>query len=199
MVWIQDPAYAQRVQAVVCRQKINDEVLDAVLRQHAPNDADIWKKRMLATPYSKGTLPRIGSLRAFWKKHYRMDIDATTHSLLFRILCSYLDQGISMWHFPVWNKGFLASLEELENNSYTSFFRTERARQLLLEGTHSITHLLKILVGDPRLYTHYLFDQQFAHQGWSGLVSMIEDQPETLLDKRKISLHDLIYFELLLR
>jgi hypothetical protein len=42
------------------------------------------------------------------------------------------------------------------------------------------------------------FDQQFSHQGWSGMVSAVEDQPQTLLDARKISLHDLIVFELLL-
>jgi uncharacterized protein YbcC (UPF0753/DUF2309 family) len=57
---------------------------------------------------------------------------------------------------------------------------------------------LKILIGDETLYEQYLYDQQFAHQGWSGMVSTIEDQPQTLLDHRKVSLHDLIAFELLL-
>jgi hypothetical protein len=41
-----------------------------------------------------------------------------------------------------------------------------------------------------------LFDQQFAHPGWSGIVSVIEDMPQTLLDTRRISLQDLIIFEL---
>ncbi|HEX5172162.1 MAG TPA: putative inorganic carbon transporter subunit DabA, partial [Cyclobacteriaceae bacterium] len=61
-----------------------------------------------------------------------------------------------------------------------------------------ITELLKILIGDESLFKQYLFDQQFAHQGWSGMVSAIEDHPETLLDQRDISLQDLIIFELLL-
>ena len=51
---------------------------------------------------------------------------------------------------------------------------------------------------DASLYEHYLFDQQFAHQGWSGMVSTVEDQPQTLLDTRAISLHDLVVFETLL-
>ncbi|NBP05333.1 MAG: DUF2309 domain-containing protein, partial [Bacteroidetes bacterium] len=34
--------------------------------------------------------------------------------------------------------------------------------------------------------------------GWSGMVSVLEDSPNTLLDKRVISLHDLIYVELLM-
>ena len=44
----------------------------------------------------------------------------------------------------------------------------------------------------------YLFDQQFSHPGWSGIVSTIEDEPHTLLDSRKISLKEVIIFELLL-
>src|SRR5690606_22862552 len=42
------------------------------------------------------------------------------------------------------------------------------------------------------------YDQQFAHQGWSGMVSTIENQPQSLLNPKKISIHDLIIFELLL-
>jgi len=113
-------------------------------------------------------------------------------------LCSYLDQGIAIWNFPVWHHDFLASVREMEKTSYTSFFRTERAKKLLLDGTCTISDLLKILVGDESLYEQYLFDQQFAHQGWSGMVAAVETQPETLLNTKKISLHDLVLFELLL-
>jgi hypothetical protein len=104
-----------------------------------------------------------------------------------------------MWNFPVSNKGFLASLREMEKNSFTSFFKGERARELLLKGHTQMRQLLRLLVGyDEQLYEQYLFDQQFAHQGWSGMAATIEVQPNTLLDHRKITLHDLICFELLL-
>ncbi|GAB3390775.1 hypothetical protein GCM10027514_34350 [Azotobacter armeniacus] len=53
-------------------------------------------------------------------------------------------------------------------------------------------------MSDTALFRHYLFDQQFAHPGWSGIVSVIEAQPHTLIDSRKISLRELIIFELLL-
>jgi hypothetical protein len=53
------------------------------------------------------------------------------------------------------------------------------------------------LVGNPEWYERYLYDQQFAHPGWSGMVATIEDHPHTLLDIRKVSLHDLICLELL--
>jgi hypothetical protein len=48
------------------------------------------------------------------------------------------------------------------------------------------------------LFEQYLFDQQFGHQGWSGIVQMIELQPDSLYDKRKISLLDFIHLELLM-
>lgn len=179
--------------------RIREEVLNRILIEKKGEDQlSAWRKKLLSGVYHR-PMPRIGTLRANWKKLHRVDLDSLVHPLLFRILCSYLDQGIAIWNFPVWHKGFLASLRELERTSLISFFRSDRAKELLLKGHCSIVQLLRILVGfDQSLYEHYLFDQQFAHQGWSGMVSVVEDQPETLLDKRKISLHDLIVFELLL-
>jgi uncharacterized protein YbcC (UPF0753/DUF2309 family) len=69
---------------------------------------------------------------------------------------------------------------------------------MLLDSECGIEHLLQILVGDESLYAQYLYDQQFAHQGWAGMVSSIEDFPQSLLKDRKISLKDVIIFELLL-
>ncbi len=180
-------------------QHIRKEVLDKIIvGRKGANVLNEWQHNLLSKKYNPSALPRIGALRANWKKHYRIDLDSLVHPILFRILCSYLDQGISIWNFPIKEKSFLASMRELEKNSYTSIFRTSRAKALLLNTHCEIKSLLKILVGQKELYKQYLFDQQFAHQGWSGMVSAIEDQPQTLLDQRKISLHDLIVFELLL-
>jgi hypothetical protein len=30
--------------------------------------------------------------------------------------------------------------------------------------------LLRITVGDSRFFKQYIFDQQFSHPGWSGIV-----------------------------
>lgn len=59
-------------------------------------------------------------------------------------------------------------------------------------------NLLKIVVADSSLYSQYLFDEQFAHQDWSAMVASVKREPETLLHTCKITLHDLIIFELLL-
>jgi uncharacterized protein len=179
--------------------RIKDEIVKKTIRERKGIEqvAD-WKEKMLNTQHDSRPSPRIGALRANWKRAYHVDLDSLVHPILFRILCGYLDQGIATWNFPVRDRGFLASVTEMERNSFSSFFRGKRAKRMLEEGNYQVDQLLNILVGDTSLFKHYLFDQQFAHQGWSGMVSAIENQPETLLDKRSISLHDLIFFELLL-
>ncbi|HEX9956651.1 MAG TPA: putative inorganic carbon transporter subunit DabA, partial [Fibrella sp.] len=185
--------------ALYAENRIDATVLAQVIERRKGADAVMsWRGKLRHKTYESAALPRIGSLRAFWKKQYHVDLDSLVHPLLFRILCSYLDQGISIWSFPVGAPSFLSALRELERTSYSSFFRTARARQLLLEENTSLTDLLRMVVGNEGSFKQYLFDQQFAHQGWSGLVSSVEDQPQALLDQKPISLHDLVMFELML-
>lgn len=179
--------------------RINPLVLERVITERTgPDQLNEWLEKALHHNYRKESSPRIGTLRSHWKTLYNLDMDSLMHPLLFRILCSFLDQGISMWHFPVNEKGFLSALRRLEKHSNISIFRRKRAKDLLLNTKCEISDLLGLLIGDESLYEHYLFDQQFAHQGWSGMVATIEAHPHTLLDTRRISLHDLIVFELLL-
>jgi uncharacterized protein YbcC (UPF0753/DUF2309 family) len=179
-------------------QRISPIILEKIiLEKKGSGLVKDWLEKVLVKQYEETAPPRIGMLRSNWKKKCQIDLDMLVHPLLFRIVCSYLDQGISIWNFPLWH-GFLSSIREIEEKSFTSFLRTPRARKLLLEGKCEIKDLLKILVGDESLYQQYLFDQQFAHQGWSGMVSAIEDQPQTLVDTKKISIRDFIIFELIL-
>ncbi|WAC12368.1 YbcC family protein [Dyadobacter pollutisoli] len=189
----------EEYRALFNAKRITQDILEKVLleKKGASNTIE-WRDKVLFKKFLPSASPRIGALKANWMRQYRIDLDSVVHPILFRILCSYLDQGISIWNFPVREKGFLASIREMEENSFVSIFKTNRAKNLLLYTECSISDLLAVVVGDESLYEQYLFDQQFAHQGWSGMVSAIEDQPETLLDTRKITLHDLICFELLL-
>lgn len=180
-------------------KRIRDDILKQTIGQRKGDDKlDEWLHKAVHQPYKVNRRPRIGSLRSNWKKHYHIDLDSMVHPILFRMLCSYLDQGISIWNFPVREKGFLAAIHEMETNSFVSIFRTKQIKTLFLSRAYSLKGLLDTLVGNESLYEHYLFDQQFSHAGWSGLVSVVEDLPETLLDARSISLHELIVFELLL-
>lgn len=179
--------------------RIRDEILQRVIAERQGKaDVGIWREKALHQMYDEHNAPRIGMLRDHWKVQYAIDLDTAVQPLLFRFLSNYLDQGISVMPFPIGNMGFLESIQQLEKTSFVSIFKTPRARQLLQSADLSIEKLLKIVVGNPAYFEQYLFDQQFSHRGWSGMVATVETQPAVMLDRKNISLNDLIVLDLLL-
>ena len=98
-----------------------------------------WKEKLLTKEYNESIFPRVGTLRANWKTKYKIDLDSLVQPLLFRVLCSYLDQGISVWDFPQENKGFLNAIKDLEKNSFTSFFKTSKINRIFYKINNKIT------------------------------------------------------------
>jgi hypothetical protein len=179
--------------------KISGDVLSRIITQKKGLENEKQHLTILLDkPFETNIPSRIGKLRGEWKNAYKFNLSKQTHPLLFRIIGSYIDQGIAIESFPITDKGFLAALRELERDSFTPLFMSDRAKALLFNPDCKLSDLLKIIVGDQSLFEQYLFDQQFEHPGWSGMVSVLEDHPETLLDKRNISVNDFIHFELLL-
>lgn len=180
-------------------RRITPKVLTRVIRQRkGDEDYDTWHTRALYKEYDWTLESRIGRLRDEWRQRYFIDMDNAVQPLLFRIICSYIDQGVAIWPFPFEDKGLLRALRDLEDHSLVSFFKTKKARDLLYDKSVTITKLLEMLVGDKAYFEQYIYDQQFAHRGWSGMVSTLEDKPETLLYSKKISLEDIVVLELLL-
>ncbi len=177
--------------------RIREDILQKLVAAKAGN-AKEWLDRLVNKEYDTINHPRIGQLRKHWKDVYQIDLDNKVHPLLFRILCGFLDQGIAVAGFPYVNKSFTESIKELEQNSFVSFFKTKTVKQKFLSGNYSITGLLQTIVGKEEYFEQYLFDQHFAHHGWSGFVSAVEDNPHTLLDNKKISFKELVEFELLM-
>ena len=179
--------------------KISDAQINRVLSEQLSDEfIEDWRSKMIFEPFEIDTKPRIGQLRKAWKDHYKINLDKSVHGILFKVVCSYLDQGVAIWSFPITADGFLASIRALDKNEYQSFFNSKRAKKLLQTPDLQLENLLQILVGDTHLFEQYIFDQQFAHPGWSGIVSVVEHLPASLSDSRKISLKELIMFELLL-
>lgn len=180
-------------------KRIRPEILNHVIIQRK-GEANLktWRNNALQKSYNHGYGPRIGKLRAKWKKHYHFDLDDRVQPLLFRILASYLDQGIALWHFPFEDQGLLQAIRALEKNGFASFFHSKKAKTLLFDDQCSIGTLLDVVVGDERYYEQYLFDQHFSHRGWSGIVSAIEQNPHSILYPKKIHFEDLVFLDLLL-
>lgn len=183
-------------------KRITPEILTRTIQERkGANDLEEWQFRVLHKKYSWSAEPRIGRLRGEWKQLYPIDLDNEVQPILFRIICSYIDQGIAISAFPFEDKGLLNALRELEDHSLVSFFKTKRARDLLRDKSSStIPKLLEIVVGKGKeeYFAQYVYDQQFGHRGWSGMVATLEDKPETLLSPKKIALQDMIVLELLL-
>ncbi|HET6721296.1 MAG TPA: DUF2309 domain-containing protein [Chitinophagaceae bacterium] len=194
-VHLQLPEYRELYQT----GRIRKDVLEMIIvNKKGKETIAKWQQRLISKEYDTINHPRIGQLRQYWKKAYQFDLDNSVHPLLFRILCVFLDQGIAVEDFPVANKSFIESIKDLEENGFASFFKTRAVKQKFLSGNYSITELLKTIVGKEEYFEQYLFDQQFAHHGWSGFVSAVEDNPQTLLDRKKITLKELMEFELLM-
>jgi len=180
--------------------RIREDILDKVIADRkGASTVSAWKQWVLLKEYDETVRPRIGRLRAHWKGAYHIDLDNLVQPLLFRILGSYMDQGIALWHFPFEDLGLIKAIRALESNSFSSFFKTKRVKKLLFEEKAcTISNLLNILVGDEDFYEQYLFDQQFSHRGWSGMAAALEAHPDAILYPKKIELRDLILLELLL-
>lgn len=176
-----------------------DILQDTIVKYKGEENVSVWQDKLQRQDFAIYNHSRIGVLRQQWKKHYHIDLDWHIYPLLFRIICNYLDQGIALSPFPIKQKSFLEAMRTLEENSFVSLFKTNRARALLIQQELSLEDLLRLLLGNnTALYEQYLYDQQFGHKGWSGMVATIASNPQTLLDPRAISLEELIYFELLL-
>lgn len=180
--------------------RINKDVLEKIIiKEKGKEDYNIWFNNLLKKKYDYSSFePRIFKLRNNWKSIYKINLDDLVQPLLFRIINSYLDQGIAVWHFPFETKGLINAIKLLEEKSFSSFFKSKRVKEILFDDDLSINKLLNILVSDEKLFENYLFDQQFSHKGWSGIISVIEDKPETILYDKHISLKDFIILELLL-
>ncbi len=179
--------------------RIREDILEQVIIQRKGSEnADEWISNLFNTQYDNSIHSRLSHFRSTWKTLHGIDLDFEINGLLFKFLGSYLDQGIAQWHFPFEEAGFLASVRNLEKTSVSDFVHSKLAMRLLMTEDVSITELLTLIVGDECLFENYLFEQQFSHPGWSGMVAMVEKHPETLLDKRKISLEDVIKLELIL-
>ena len=177
--------------------RIRKNVLDRIIATKE-GDAREWEADLFTKDWGTMQKPRIGQLRKYWKDLYQFDLDNQVQPILFRVLAAFLDQGVSITGFPVSSKSLMESLHMLESASYASFFKTQLVRKKFISGDYTITSLLQTIVGDESYFEQYLFDMHFAHPGWSGFVSAVEDNPQTLLDKKQITLTELTAFELLM-
>ncbi|MFZ9610397.1 MAG: YbcC family protein [Methylococcales bacterium] len=138
-------------------------------------------------------------IRNTWLTQIEVDLNSMAHPILFRLLSNFLDQGISSWVLPKDNECFWDCILRISNNSFLPLYPlNEPLVHALLSETsdHVIKICLEKIVGDETLYEQYLLELVLAHPGWSGMVKIIESNPQSLLAHRQISLKQMIAVEL---
>lgn len=179
--------------------RIRQSKLHELVKKRKPADEfSHWMNRLLFEKSNEKELPRVGRMRSNWRKQHGLNLDDRVHPVLFRILCSYLDQGVAIANQPAAPKGLLDTIRSLEKNSMASFFADPAIRKMALNENLTIYDLLLHLVKEKRYFHQYVCDQQFSHRGWSGMVAVLEERPELLVTPKAITLRDLIHLELLL-
>lgn len=93
------------------------QFLEQVIRSKKGEDQLLLGSTVSLQNYDESIYPRIGSLRSTWKREYAINLEKSTYSILFKVLCGYLDQGIAITTFPVLGTSFLESIKELDKNS----------------------------------------------------------------------------------
>ena len=132
--------------------RISDQMIDRILEEKKGSEKEIWKGKLQYGRYDAIDHPRIGAMRGQWKKQYNLDLDSLVHPTLFRLLGSYLDQGISIWNFPIDDLSFLEAIRKLEESSWVSIFKTQSVKSLFLNRNTRIEDILAILVGKNSQY-----------------------------------------------
>jgi len=128
----------------------------------------------------------------------RLRLDLLIHPMLFRLVANFLDQGLAIWPMPGRHGGFWEAINALATNRLCALppLSDPEARRLLTLGPKAALEIcLQRLVAEKRDWHVYLLNLCLAHPGWSGMVRMIETQPQVLTHPRKISLIEVVALE----
>lgn len=184
--------------------RITDAAITWAIRQSAADikDSDKFRDSLFIedarSHYPPVSLANHG-IRNSWLTRLEINLNALVHPVLFRLLANFLDQGISRWSLPRSDERFWDCVWRLVHNSLLPLypFHESAVRRLLLEKPDQvILTCLEKIVGDEQLYEQYLLEMLLAHPGWSGMVRLVELNPQSLLARRAISLKEMIAVEL---
>jgi len=192
-------------QAMHKQGRIKDFAIDWAIKHSGcqPESISALKEKLFAVDstdhYPPVSLANHG-VRNSWLTHLEVDLNSLVHPIIFRLLANFLDQGISRWTLAKPDESFLSCVWRLAQNSLLPLypFNEPAIRNLLNESPNDlISTCLQRIVGDESLYEQYLLEMLLAHPGWAGMVRLIELDSKALLERRQITLKELIAVELL--
>lgn len=151
---------------------------------------------LLNSDFSEVLIKRPDARTNYWKNKFGLSINKVIHPKLFRLLASYLDQGVAQWTFPINETSFLEALHKIECNGITSLFQSKKTREQFLNKDWDVMKLLVSIIGGNQNWSGYLTELLMSHPGWSGFVAVMETDYSNAIHPRPISVHDLLIIEL---
>ncbi|MFN8614015.1 MAG: DUF2309 domain-containing protein [Vulcanimicrobiota bacterium] len=192
--------------AYFSKGRINEAALHEVLLEETQgNQAEALKlrERLNDSRLEDETLPRgiaKDGLRARWREKRNLALKLQTHPILFRLIGQFLDQGVSIWRMPHTQFSLYESVGKIVQESWIPLWpysNPQSRRYLEMQPQEAILDILKQFVGDEQYFERYLLEMSLAHPGWSGMVHMIETEPQGLVLRRKVSLLEFCALELI--
>lgn len=129
-------------------------------------------------------VPNYRILRPLIVKQAGNGFNHEVHQLLFRLLASFVDQGVSLWPYLNQDINFTEAIAKLAKSSSAplkAWLNNDELHDILsIKVEDAIPSLLKKLLGCQSLYHIYLQELLLAHPGWSGMVNVISQSPNGL-------------------
>lgn len=186
------------------KNEISDKnILDTIDQEYpdiSNDDKDILIKKLHEYKLSRPNIKNSLFIRNSLFKKIGVNLDHIVNPILFRLLGSYLDQGVALWHY-LDRKSFLNAILLLSNKSsipIAYFINNKELYLSLKENINSKTiEILKYLLADEKFYFEYIKESLISHRGWSGMVDIVERKKKSLSQECNISLKEFFFVKLI--
>lgn len=141
-------------------------------------------------------------LRGLLNDRLGCQIDHEVNPILFRLLGSYVDQGVVLWPLLEEYNDFRTAVLTLANNGtlpLASFVDNhDFATYLKAPIEVSVERLLANIFSSADLYADYVKESLFHHPGWSGMINVVANNPDSLAKRRNITVAEMLVVKLAL-
>lgn len=140
------------------------------------------------------------SITSVIKKRLGHTLDHQVNPILFRLIGSFTDQGVSLWPYLEKYNSFTKAVYQLAQGSFFPLASFVNNRDLLLDLEPdlpvAIRQLCKKILASPSLYPRYIKETLLEHAGWSAMVNAIEKNPSSLAKSITISIKEFLLVKL---
>ncbi len=171
--------------------KISDEALNLVLASEGGDTAEVRHRmlyRELADVQHRPGFRRHGYMFSI-KQQCGIVLEEQIHPHVFRLVASYLDQGMAAISLGEGQLDFWSALRQQLRTGKIHALSAHLTDQIRKKSPEDIVaDCLEKLLPEKADRRTFLLEVLMAARGWSGLIAQVEDRPESLSYPRLIKL-----------